>query len=157
MDSLVVYDAKFESSEKIAETVAGALRHYGPARLLGLNHLPPHDLEPFDLLFVGGPTQAHAGNAWMRQFVRALKARPAAGMVAATFDTRVRTPAVAANSAAKEIAGVLRRAGVRIFAPPESFFVKRGVPRLERGEAERAAAWAMAIADRLALSRWCAA
>jgi flavodoxin len=157
MESLVVYDSKFGNTKKVAEAVADGLHTYGPVRLLGLDKLPPQDLGKVDLLFVGGPTQAHGLSARMRQFLDALETRSATGMVAATFDTRFRIPATISGSAARKIAGKLRRAGVLMLTRPESFFVSRGVPALESGETERAAAWAKRIAHQLALSRWCAA
>jgi len=157
MESLVVYDSKFGNTKKVAEAIADGLRSQGPVRLVGLDKVPPQKLGVVDLLFVGGPTQAHSMSARVRQFVDALQARPARGMVAATFDTRLRMPAVVSGSAAQTIARKLRRRGVRIFAPPESFFVRGNVPELEVGEAERAAKWAKSVADRLALSHWCAA
>lgn len=157
MESLVVYDSKFGNTKKIAEAVAEGLRSHGSVRLLGLDRLPPHDLGKVDLLFVGGPTQAHAISARVRRFLDALEIRPATGMVAATFDTRYRMPTAISGSAAKTIARKLRRAGVRIFAPPESFFVRQEGPQLEQHETERARAWAKNVADRLVLSHWCAA
>jgi len=157
MESLVVYDSKFGNTKKVAEAIAAGLAGHGPVRLLGLDKLPPQTLGPVDLLFIGGPTQAHAMTARMRQFVDALPARPASGMAVATFDTRLRMPAVISGSAAKTIARKLRSVGVRIFAAPESFFVQGSLPQLEEGETERATDWAKGVADRLALSHWCAA
>ena len=157
MESLVVYDSKFGNTKKVAEAIAAGLAGHGPVRLLGLDKLPPQTLGPVDLLFIGGPTQAHAMTARMRQFVDALPARPASGMAVATFDTRLRMPAVISESAAKTIARKLRSVGVRIFAAPESFFVRGSLPQLEEGETERATDWAKGVADRLALSHWCAA
>ena len=157
MENLVVYDSKFGNTKKIAEAIAAGLAGHGPVRLLGLDKLPPQNLGHVDLLFIGGPTQAHAMTARMRQFVDALRTRPANGMAVATFDTRLRMPAVISGSAAKTIARKLRSVGVRIFAGPESFFVQGSLPQLEEGETERATDWAKGVADRLALSHWCAA
>lgn len=157
MANLVVYDSKFGNTKKVAEAIADGLGGHGPVRLLGLDELPPQNLGTVDLLFIGGPTQAHAMTARMRQFVDALEAKPGSSMAAATFDTRLRMPAVISGSAAKTIARKLRRGGVRIFAGPESFFVRGSPPQLEEGETERAAKWAKGVADRLQLSHWCAA
>ena len=157
MESLVVYDSKFGNTKKVAEAVADGLRAHGAVRILGLNKVLPQKLGRVDLLLVGGPTQAHGMSAPLRQFLDALETRSAPGMLAATFDTRFRMPAIISGSAAKTIARKLRRAGVRMFVPPESFFVSQGVPELEEGETERAAAWAKDVADRLVLSHWCAA
>jgi flavorubredoxin len=157
MESLVVYDSKFGNTKKVAEAIAAGLAGHGPVRILGLDRLPPQNLGPVDLLFIGGPTQAHAMTARMRQFVDALRARPANGMAVATFDTRLRMPAVISGSAAKTIARKLQSVGLRTFTAPESFFVQGTPPQLEEGETERAANWAKGVADRLALSHWCAA
>jgi hypothetical protein len=53
------------------------------------------------------------------------------------------------GSAAAEAAKVLRKAGGKLVAPPESFFIGRGGPlerqTLEAGEIERAEAWGRAV------------
>ena len=156
MESLVVYDSKFGNTKKLAEAIADGLRSVGSVRLLGLDKLPPEDVGTVDLLVIGGPTQVHGMTARIRQFVDLLEARPASDMVAATFDTRFRMPAALSGSAARLIARKLRQAGIRVFTRPQSFFVSRGVPELEQGEAERAAVWAKDLAVSLALSHWCA-
>ena len=62
------------------------------------------------------------------------------------------------GSAAKEAAGRLRRAGCRLVAPPESFFMEKDVPPkgekrrhalegLETGELERAEGWGRSVAS----------
>ncbi len=156
MESLVVFDAKFENTRRIAEAIADGLRSHGPVRLLGLDEITPSNLGPVDLLVVGGPTPADAMTARMDEFVDVLEARPRSGMVTATFDTRSRMPAVLSEPAAMTIAWKLWRAGIRTLAPPESFFVRRGEPELEEGEVERATNWAKSVIARLELSLLCA-
>lgn len=156
MESVVVYDSKSESTRGVAEAIADGLRNHGPVRLLALDKLDPPKLRPVDLLFVGCPTPADAMTARMDQFVDVLEAMPATGMVTATFDTRLRMPAVVAESAMMTIVSKLGRAGTRMIAPPESFFVRRGVAELEEGETERATSWAKSVVARLELSRLCA-
>ena len=157
MESLVVYDSKFGNTRKLAEAIADGWRRAGSVRLMGLDKAPPTDLGTVDLLVVGGPTQMHGMSARIRQFVDLMENRSATGMVAATFDTRFRMPAALSGSAARQVARKLRQAGIRVFVRPQSFFVSRGVPELEQGEAERAAEWAKDLAVSLALSHWCAA
>ncbi len=156
MESLVVFDAKFENTRRIAEAIADGLRSHGPVRLLPLDELPPHSLGSVDLLFVGGPITGNAMTAHMERFVDVLEAGPATGMLTAIFDTGFRMPAVLSESAAMTIAGKLWRAGIRTFAPPESFFASRGEPELEEGEIERATNWAKSVVARLELSLLCA-
>jgi len=157
MECLVVYDSKFGNTRKLAEAIADGLRCVGSVRLLGLDKIPAEDVGTVDLLVIGGPTQVHGMTARIRQFVDLLETRSVTGMVAATFDTRFRMPAALSGSAARLIARKLRQAGIRVFTRPQSFFVSRGVPELEQGEAERAAEWAKDLAVSLALSHWCAA
>jgi flavodoxin len=156
METVIVYDSKFGTTRKIAETIAEAVRPHSGVRVFGLD--TPLALDKVDLLIVGGPTQAHGMSPRMRQFTKGLAARPGTGMVAATFDTRYRMPTAISGSAAKAIARRLKRTGIHLFVPPESFFVMRGAaPELEAGEPERAAAWAQHLVSHLALSHWCAA
>ncbi|HEX9095205.1 MAG TPA: flavodoxin domain-containing protein [Candidatus Dormibacteraeota bacterium] len=157
MESLVVYDSQYGNTKQVAHAIADGLRPHGPVRLLALDKVLPHDLGTVDLLFVGGPTQAHGISARIRLFLDALEARSAKGTVAAAFDTRYRMPTLISGSAAKTIARRLQRAGLRIFAPPASFFVSRQGRELRQGEAERAQVWAKSVADALVLSHWCAA
>jgi flavodoxin len=157
MESLVVYDSQFGNTKTVAHAIADGLRSHGAVRIFGLDKLLPNDLGTVDLLLVGGPTQAHGISARMRQFLDVLETAPGTCMVAVTFDTRLRMPALVSGSAAKAIARRLRRRGVRLFAAPESFFVTRQGPELEQGEIDRATAWARRLVNSLALSHLCAA
>jgi hypothetical protein len=71
------------------------------------------------------------------------------GIPAAAFDTRLDWPRLLSGSAASKIAERLRQEGARLIQPEGSFLVSRK-PELERGELERASAWALALADELA-------
>jgi predicted amidohydrolase len=68
------------------------------------------------------------------------------------------------GSAAVRIASRLKRAGVRLVVPPESFFMERDMPpqgekrrheleRLEPGEEERASEWAAGILEHMRTAR----
>jgi flavodoxin I len=158
METLVVYDSKFGNTQKIAETIAEAIKPYSAVQLYGVDTLVPDKLGAVDLCIVGGPTQAHGISARMRQFTDGLETAAGLGIVAATFDTRFRMPAAISGSAAKTIAKRLKRAGMHVCTPPQSFFVTRGgTPQLEAGEAERAAAWATKLVMHWATVQWCAA
>jgi flavorubredoxin len=158
METVVVYDSKFGNTRTLAQIVAEAVRPYSHVRVFGLDALVPDQVGPVDLLIIGGPTQSHGISARMRQFTDGLAVSPGSGSVAATFDTRYRMPDVVSGSAAKTVARRLKRNGIHVFQRPESFFVTRGgVPQLEPGEAERAAAWAKRLLLQCNLSHWCAA
>ena len=158
MESLVVYESKFGNTRKIAEMIAEAIKPFSGVQLYGLDTLVPDKLGAIDLFILGGPTQAHGISARMRQFTDGLEIASGVGMLAATFDTRLRMPVAISGSAAKTIAKRLKRAGVHQCAPPQSFFVARGgTPELEAGEADRAAAWATTLVTHWATPQWCAA
>ena len=157
MHTLVVYDSQFGNTQKIAESIAEAVKPRGSVRLIALTDLLPADFGRVDLLIVGGPTQRHGISTRMRQFTDGLTAR-AIGLMAAAFDTRYRMPGLLSGSAAKTIARRLRRAGIPLAARPESFFVTRGQPSgLAAGETERAAEWARKLAIHCTVSQICAA
>lgn len=158
LQTLVVHDSKYGNTKKLAEIVAEAMAPHGRFRVLDLEEVLPADLGSVDLLIVGGPTQLHGLSPRMRQFTDELALLPGAATMAATFDTRYRMPGTMSGSAARQIARRLKRKGFQIVATPESFFVTRHQPpELEAGELERAAGWARHLANRCALSRWCAA
>jgi len=158
MEALVIYDSRFGNTKRIAEAIGEALRHYGTAHVYSLEKPLPEQVGSVDLLVIGGPTHAHGISARMRQFTDGVTPGVGSGMMAATFDTRLRWPTVLSGSAARTIARRLRRAGVNVCVDPESFFVTRDAhPELEPGELDRAAHWGKRLASHWALDKWCAA
>ncbi len=158
IETVVVYDSRFGNTERLAQVMLDAIRPTGAVRMINLEALLPEGLGSPDLLLLGGPTQSHGLSARMRQFTDELVVRPGTAISAATFDTRYRLPSAVSGSAARAIARRLKQRGVQLLVEPESFFVSRDHPPvLEPGETERAAAWARQVANRCALSRWCAA
>jgi hypothetical protein len=82
----------------------------------------------------------------------------------ATFDTRYRQAAWLTGSAANRIAHTLRRNGMRLVLPPESFIIEQDWPpegqkrrhdqeRLMPGELARAEAWAAGLLAALPATR----
>lgn len=146
MKSLVVYESKFGNTQTVAEIIGKALASNGYAPVVNVESSAALKLDQVDLLVIGGPTQAHGMSPGMRAYVNVLIANAPAGVRAAAFDTRLKGPGFLWGSAAKGIAEELRRAGVLLVTPPESFLVEgMKEPRLVDGEAERAHAWAMEI------------
>ena len=102
-----------------------------------------------DLLLVGGP-DPERGPEPRRCAPSSTPCRASLqGVPAASFDTRYRGSTLIMGSAAAEAAKRLGKAGGRLVAPPESFFIARGGPLerqgLEPGELERAEAWGRAV------------
>ncbi len=148
LNTLVLYESEFGNTKKIADHIGTSLEARGPVRVSPIGAYNPSFLEGVDLVFVGGPTQAHSMTVNMRHFLDKLQSRPA-GIEVAAFDTRIKGPVFLWGTAAKEIDMRLRGAGFKKVAEPESFLVTLGkAPVLYPGEDARAAAWAVSVADR---------
>jgi flavodoxin len=153
MRILVMYDSAFGNTERIARSIAAALAAAGTAEVRPVADAAPLDGTAIDLLVVGGPTQAHGASPALVAWLGSLPAEGLAGVPAAVFDTRYRMAKLIGGSAGESVVRWLRRAGCRLVAPPESFFVAKHAPpegeelrheleSLEPGEVERAAEWA---------------
>jgi flavodoxin len=156
MLTVVIYDSSFGNTARVAQAIGRGAATLGDVTVLSANEAGGR-AEHADLLFVGGPTQRHRMSPGLAAFLDALPRRSLQRVPAASFDTRYRMTAFLTGSAAKEAAGRLRRAGCRLIAPAESFFMEKDVPPkgekrrhalegLEKGELERAEEWGRAVA-----------
>jgi flavodoxin len=145
MHSLVVYASTSGNTRAIAEAMAEALSGRGPVDLRRADDLAA-TVPDADLVLIGGPTEGHGMTPPMKRLLDRLPASSWDGRSVATFDTRLRWPRFLSGSAAADISARLTDAGARPVAEPESFLVSMK-PALEPGERERAAAWAIAMAD----------
>jgi flavodoxin I len=156
MKALVMYDSKYGNTEQIARTVAGTLERRFSVRCIKANQAAAADVRGTDLLLVGGPTHRHRMSRQLDLLLGSFPRQSLRNVRTAAFDTRYRMPAWLTGSAAGEIARRLRKLGGMPVAPLQSFFVTRDVPaegskrrhdteRMEAGELERAARWAMEI------------
>ena len=150
MHATVLYDSKFGNTEKIANAIATGLREAGTVRVLAVGDV----VEPFtdrpDLFVVGGPTQKRSLSPGLKAFLDGLGSGSLGSVVAATFDTRYRGATWLMGSAASQAADRLRKAGGRLIARPESFFISRAEHRLEvqgleEGEVQRAEQWGRTV------------
>ncbi len=148
MQTVVIYDTKFGNTAKVAEAIARGLGR-GSVRVGDTAEAARLLAERPGLLVIGGPTQRRGPSPALRAFVDAFPIS-LRGVPVATFDTRYRGGTWLMGSAASEVAKRLGRAGARLAAPPESFFVVRGGPPerqgLEPDELERAEAWGRLLA-----------
>ena len=145
MKTLVIYASTSGNTQGIAQTIADALRHRGGVELISVDDAPTV-LPAADLIVLGGPTERHTLTESMARFLDRLAPESFQGVALAAFDTRLRWPRLLSGSAADEIAKRLRAAGARLVARPESFIVSMK-PELEPGEIDRAAVWAIQVAD----------
>ena len=149
MKSLVIYASRSGNTHRIAEAIADGLRALGPVSVTLADDVTTSVPKETDLLVIGGPTEAHGMTPPMVDLLDRLEPGAVAGMTAAAFDTRLRWPLLLSGSAGARIAARLVKAGARVIAPEESFFVTRQ-PVLEDGELERAKAWGATIGAKIA-------
>jgi flavodoxin len=145
MNTLVVYESQFGNTEKVAVTVAGALRAFGQAQAVRVDPAQPIELQGVDMLVVGGPTQNRGATSGIRSFLAAIPPKLLRNLPVACFDTRLRQPHWLVGSAAGALAKTLEKMGVSPVVPAESFLVSGQKGPLVSGELERAAAWAQSL------------
>lgn len=148
MHSIVIYGSRSGTTERIATTIAEALRNAGSVQVFPVDEAPV-SVGSADLVVVGGPTEGHTMSQPVATYFGRLAPGAFAGAAGAAFDTRIRMPRWLSGSAATAIRRRLTRFGARMVAPEESFFVTKR-PELEAGELERAAAWAASLAGAMA-------
>jgi flavodoxin len=147
MQTVVIYDTKFGNTEKIAKAIAQGASELGTVRVVDGGQVVLPFSDPPDLLLIGGPTQKRGMSPGLRDVVEALVRGSLQGVPAASVDTRYRGSTWL--RARRRGPQRLQKAGARLVAAPESFFIGRGHPlerqTLEPGEVERAEAWGHAV------------
>lgn len=109
------------------------------------------DLNHYDLLIVGSPTQDGRYLPSIKALLDSIETGSLKNKKAAAFDTRHKWKFVRIwGYAAQHIAENLKIKDAGIIAPPEGFYVDSTKGPLLKGELERAAAWAKSIAEKAA-------
>jgi len=171
MRAVVVYESMFGNTHVVADHIATGL-----ASTHEVSVVPVHDatmglLDGVDLLIVGGPTHMHGMTSdKSRAMAVETAAKTDGGLAldpdaegeglrdwfddlpklsdvrAAAFDTRIGSAApILSGRASKGIARRLRHHGMDLVSEPESFLVDADNHLID-GEADRATAWAAAVA-----------
>jgi flavodoxin len=164
MNVLIVYDTVHGNTEQLAQGMARALASAASVRLEKAAGLARIDAAGVDLLIAGGPTHRQRMSAPLAALLEAAERGAFREVCVAAFDTRYHMPAWLSGSAARRIARRLKKGGGRLIAPPESFFMERDAPpkghkrrheleRLEPGELDRAARWAVYLAQTFEVSQ----
>jgi flavodoxin len=148
MHALVIYDSQYGNTERIAQTIAEALRAFGPAEAVHVDPAQPLALEEADLVVVGSPTQGWRATPAMQAALTKIPEGAISGRAVASFDTRFHKPRWLTGSAAQRLEKQLRGLGAEPIVPAESFFVDGSEGPLEGGEIERAAQWAARVHER---------
>ncbi|MEV5408794.1 flavodoxin domain-containing protein [Thermopolyspora sp. NPDC052614] len=166
MYALVLYESMFGNTQQVARSIADGLAAVMRVETMEIGAAPSTVPEDVDLLVVGGPTHAFSMTRPSTRESAAQQAREplvsrgvglrewldnarfaSSHLAAAAFDTRVRR---APGSAARAARRRLRRHGVRVSAPAESFFVTGTLGPLADGELDRARRWGEHLAALLA-------
>lgn len=163
MQALVVFESMFGNTQEVARAVADGLSTRMEVELMEVGEAVWRP--GTTLLVVGGPTHAFGmtrpgtradaakqlGSAvisdrtGIREWLEALPSAPA-GTAAAAFDTRVTHPRMP-GSAARAMHKRLRRSGLELVAPSESFWVEGTKGPLVAEETTRARTWGASLAD----------
>jgi flavodoxin len=150
MNSLVFYFSKFGNTQKVAEVIAETLDAAGSARALSLDQLSAEALKDADLVVMGSPTHRMNLPEAVRLVFERLPKRVLRGTPVAAFDTSYKmSPFLARFTAAKKLAGKLRKLGGKRIAPPETFHVMEREGPLYEGEIDRAKKWAVTLMKRV--------
>jgi hypothetical protein len=163
MRALVVYESMYGNTRTIADAVAEGLSAHGlSVTVTEVGEAPSELDDDLDLLVVGGPTHALgmsrdstrasaaeqgpvvSARIGLREWLDGLDRRPGRRLAAA-FDTHIDKPVP--GSAARGAAKRLRRLGLRMAAPAESFYVSDMEGPIVAGEVERAQEWGARIAQ----------
>jgi flavodoxin len=148
MNTLIVYDSLYGNTEKIAQAIGDAIG----GQVLQVGKVNPADLNGFDLLIVGSPTQQFRATQAIKKFIGGIRKGELNGIQVTAFDTRLGMEDMPSRIlppfvkifgyAAAPIADSLVSKGGKLAAPPEGFLVKGMEGPLKDGELERAAEWA---------------
>jgi flavodoxin len=154
MNSVVIYDSHFGNTKMVAEAIAAQLRSRGTVQLYSAEDAPSSLPAEMDLLVIGGPTEGFRMTPPVSRFLSRVDRSTLEGVRAAVFDTRIRPRWWLLGYAGPGIAKRLRGLGAQLIDDPEPFFVEGEIneasgaqPHLEKGEIERATAWAAELAE----------
>src|SRR5512140_1682264 len=88
MNALVVYESFYGNTEKIAQSIRGALGASGQVEAKRVSEVRPEQLRGLRLLVVGAPTRAFRPSPGMAAWLNGLGPRALDGIRVAAFDTR---------------------------------------------------------------------
>jgi hypothetical protein len=165
MSALVVYESMYGNTRQVATAIADGVG----TQAVPVSEATADRLAGVDLVVIGGPTHAWGmTRPKTRQAAAQSAAKPGSGLTlephatgigvrewlagharevpaAAVFDTRIAMPAALTGRASRRITQALRRAGVTVVRPPQSFLVSKQ-NRLLPGELDRARTWGSELA-----------
>ncbi len=131
----IIYDTKFGNTEMVAKALAEGMKKHGVnVDCFKIGDVEVSKLVDYDLLAIGGPTQAFGPSKPIKDFLQKLENVNISSMRAFTFDTKFKSRF--AGSAAKSIEKQLKKLGMTIVKSYSSAIVKGGEGPLEDGTEE---------------------
>lgn len=122
MRACVIFASRYGNTEKIARSVKSGIEESGvQAECLGVKETDADSLTDYDLICVGGPTEAFSASKEMKDFLDKLDGSGLSGKYFFAFDTKLDSRL--SGSAGAFIEKKLRKEGLRIVAPRESAIV----------------------------------
>ena len=121
---LVLYGSRFGNTQRIAEALASGLREASglPVDCMGLEDAPVGQLDRYEFIAIGGPTEVFSASKSMKVFLEKLPAAALRGKRGFAFDTRLASRL--SGSAGRYIENHLQREGVEIARPHASATVR---------------------------------
>lgn len=144
MKSIVIHATRTGNTGLVANAIAAALATHGEATIMAADDVDGQ-LPAADLVVIGSPTEGHGAHPALDALLGRLGPAGFRDRAFAAFDTRVAWPQWLSGSAASTIRRRAVKAGGRLIGPELSCIVTMK-PELEPGQADRATAWAHALA-----------
>ncbi len=151
MKTLIIYESAFGNTEKIAFAIRDAMSESGDAAAFRPEDVGNADIQDYDLIVVGSPTQKFRPLPGVISFLEMLPKNGLKEKKVAAFDTRVDLQKVnnrflnfmvwIFGYAAGPIAKKLEAKGGTMVAPAEGFLVEDTKGPLRDGELQRAKEW----------------
>jgi flavodoxin len=143
MRACVIFDTRYGNTERITRSLESGLKEAGIESVcVNARDVPVESLMQYDLICVGGPTEAFTASKAIKEFLGKLKGIELSGKYGFAFDTKLDSRF--SGSAAKFIEKEFSNLNLRIIAPRESAVVlslkERGAitgARLKEGEEKR--------------------
>jgi flavodoxin len=134
--AIVIYDSKFGNTGQVARSLADGLQKAGvETSCFNMRDVKAETLSGYDLIAVGGPTQAFSASKPMKDFLEQLdNVTGLKGKQGFAFDTKFASRL--SGSAAKYIESKLSKLGLEIVKTRQSAIVKKSEGPLEEGEPE---------------------
>jgi flavodoxin len=136
--ALIVYDTRYENTEKIAKALASGMEAYCEVECVNVVNASPMAAQGYDFIALGAATEGLSASRGMKEFLSKLgEAAVFSGKLGFAFETRTDTRH--SGSAAKFIEAEMVKLGFKLVLPRRTAFVRSSGDRvlLKDGEEER--------------------